>query len=508
MNDLVLGIDVGTTAVKAVLFDVEGKPQGIGQVEYPTHILRAGWVEQNPDDWWEATCGAIAGATATVSDAAERVAAVSVSAQAPTMIPLNGHRQPVRPAMIWMDRRADAEAQELADLMQEEGLFAVTGNRPDPYYVAAKIRWLYRHEPEFLAQTEHFVQINGYINLRLTGELTLDYSHAGLLQLWDIGSGKWSDKLLEACGVTERHFPEPRTGHHVCGEVTPTAAVETGLRAGTPVVVGTVDGAAAALEAGVVEAGVAAEMTGTSTVMIMPTAAGNRHESLIYMPHALDGVHLLLAAMVASGASLRWFRDEFGGGETFMAERLNLDVYDLMAQQADDVDVGSDGVIFLPYMMGERSPIWNSNARGVFFGMSLKTTRGAVIRAVLEGVAFAMRHNMEVANTAGVSFHEVRSVGGGSQSALWNQIKADVLGVPVLVPEISVGAPFGDAILAGMGAGWYDNPRDVIQQSVRIRERYVPDRERTERYAEIYPLFRSLYESLHPNFDSAAAIFG
>jgi xylulokinase len=271
--------------------------------------------------------------------------------------------------------------------------------------------------------------------------------------------------------------------------------------------VGTVDGAAAALEAGVIAPGIVAEMTGTSTVMMMPSRERHTDMSLIAIPHALDNLHLLLGAMVASGASLRWYRDQFGADEMHLGARLKLDAYDLLTQQAAQVPVGSEGVIFLPYMMGERSPIWDSHARGVFFGMTLATPKAALIRAILEGVAFGMRHNIEVAQQAGVTVSEVRSVGGGSQSALWNQIKADVLGLPVKLPATSVGAPFGDAILAGLGVGVYKNAAQVIQEAVHIREQYTPNPDHHAAYSAIYPVFRSLYDHLKPDFEQAAAVF-
>ncbi len=507
MQPLLLGIDVGTTAVKAALFEVDGRVMSVGNTEYPTKYIRAGWVEQNPDDWWQATCTSIQAALKDQPEAAKRVAGVAVSAQAPTMLPVDAEGTPLHAPLIWMDRRAEPQAQQLGEMIGFERVYAITGNRPDPYYVAAKIRWLGQHHPDLLARTHKFLQITGYINYRLTGEFSLDMSHSGLLQLIDHHTGEWSAEMLDACGVTPAQFPTPQAGHLICGEVTPGAAEQCWLRAGTSVMVGTVDGTAAALEAGITREGVAAEMTGTSTVMMMPTAHHSTDISMIALPHAVEGVHLLLGAMVASGASLRWFRDEFGADEVHLGGRLKLDPYDLMTQQAATVSAGSEGVIFLPYMMGERSPIWNTNARGVFFGLSLSTPRAALIRAILEGVAMGMRHNIDVAQAAGIQFDEIRAVGGGSSSALWNQIKADVLGIPVAVPETSVGAPFGDALLVGLGAGIYDDVNAFIDNAVKVKVRYEPDVANHERYTALYDVFRSVYEHLRPDFDAAAAIF-
>ncbi len=506
MTPLLLGIDIGTTAAKAALFGVDGRLQAVGSAEYPLYHIRAGWVEQQPEEWWQATISAIRQALSKVEQGAERIAGICVSAQAPTLIALDADNQPLRPALIWMDRRAEAEVAELENLLGADAIYRITGNRPDAFYVAAKHRWYMKHEPELLAHTQTFLQITGYINYRLTGLTSLDTAHAALLQLRDYATGEWSPALMAACGVEPHHFPPARPAHEVLGGVGTTAAEATGLRAGTPVMVGTVDGAAAALEAGAAGVGVAAEMTGTSTVMIMPNDSGVTESAFIAMPHALPGINLLLGAMVSSGASLRWFRDQFADAERETAAKTHTDAFDLLTAQASQAPAGSDGLIFLPYMMGERSPLWNTHARGVLFGLSLATPKAAVIRAILEGTAYALRHNVEVATRAGVPITEVRSVGGGTRSAVWNQIKADVLGVPVLLPEASVGAPFGDALVAGLGVGLYSNVLETVRDVVKIKTRYEPNLTNHALYSKHYALFRSIYEHLREDFDQSARL--
>lgn len=299
MNTLLLGIDVGTTGAKAALFDIEGNLQTVAQSEYPLHHPRPGWAEQDPEDWWKATCLAIREALARVPEGPQRVAGVAVSSQAPTMLPLNRHGKPLRPALIWMDRRAEVEAIQLKERLGEEWIEKNTGNRADPFYVASKILWYKTHEPEKFAQTHLFVQVNGYINYRLTGKYTLDPVHAVLLQLREWRTGTWSPKLCDLCGVDPRQFPPVHPGDHIMGEVTSQASEATGLGAGTPVMVGTVDGSAAALEAGAVESGIAAEMTGTSTVLLMPNDSGAIKPVFIAMPHCIPDTYLLLGAMAA-----------------------------------------------------------------------------------------------------------------------------------------------------------------------------------------------------------------
>ena len=504
MEPLLLGVDVGTSAVKAALFDLNGVLEAAAHVEYPTHYLRPDWVEQQPEDWWRACCGAIRQALAAVEDGAERVVGVGVSAQAPTLIAVDRDGVPLRPALIWMDRRAEAEVRELCDRVGAEEIYRITGNRPDPYYLAAKLLWFGKHEPELMRRTAQFLQITGFINHRLTGTFAVDDVHAALLQLRERETGRWSDVICEACRVDPAQLPSVQLGHEVQGEVTAQAAEFTGLRPGTPVMVGTVDGAAAALEAGVAQPGIAAEMTGTSTVVMIPHTGGISESSLIAMPHAIPSVHLLVGAMVSSGASLKWYRDQFGLVEQQAAHLLHADVYDLLTRQAEQAPPGSDGVIFLPYMMGERSPLWHTNARGVLFGLSLATTRSATIRAVLEGTAFALRHNLEMASQAGAQVREIRSVGGGARSALWNQIKADVLGLPIMLPEASAGAPFGDAMLVALGLGYFPDLLSRLSQIVQIKTVYEPRSEYQGLYDELYGIFRDLYVHVRGDFDRVA----
>jgi xylulokinase len=496
LEDLLLGIDIGTTGAKAALFSTDGTLAAVGAQEYRTRHPRSGWAEQDPEDWWQACCAAIRSALGSLPAGGSAVRAAAVSSQAPTMLALDSRGIPVRPALIWMDRRAEAEARMLRKRLGEEIIRRVTGNRSDPFYVAAKLLWFRTHEPELFRRTRLFVQANGYVNYRLTGVQALDNVHAALLQLRDMRAGSWSPALCQLVGVGPDLFPPIRPGYELLGEVTPEAANETGLAAGTPVVVGTVDGAAAAVEAGAVETGVAAEMTGTSTVLLMPFDRPATEPAFIAMPHALPGLHLLLAALATSGAGLRWYRQQMGGESP--------PEYADLTEQAAQANPGSGGVLFLPYLMGERSPIWNTNARGVFFGLSLATSRAEMVRSILEGVAFALRHNLDVVRAAGFSLGEIRSVGGGSASALWCQIKADVLGLPIIVPEANVGAPFGDAVLAGMGLGLYQDLRTSLARMVRLRSRFEPNPRNQDRYEGMYRLYRRLSDSLLDLFDEAA----
>jgi xylulokinase len=504
MEDLLLGIDVGTTGAKAALVDVCGNLQGVCQAEYPLFHVRPGWVEQNPEDWWQATCKAVRNVLAIVPLAPERILGLAVSSQGPTLLPLDRSGQPLRRAMIWMDRRAEAEALHLAKSLGTDEIHRITGNRPDAFFVAPRLLWMSVHERELFARTRMFVQINGYINYRLTDSFTLDHVHAALLQLRNYTTGDWSTPLCGLCRVEPLQFPSVVPGTHIGGEVSFRAATATGLRVGTPVMVGTVDSCAAALEAGVIGPGVAVEMAGTSTVFMFPNDQGLKEPALIAQPHVVPSIHLLLGAMVSSGASLQWFRDQFGHTKNPGTNKPNVEAFDVLTQQAAQVPARSEGIIFLPYMMGERSPLWHTNARGVFFGLSLASSRPALVRALLEGVAFALRHNMEIAVRAGAEIREVRSVGGCSRSTVWNQIKADVLGRPILLLRDGIGAPYGDAIIAGLGAGIYADIRKSLAQMVQVQRCFEPNKKTREQYDRFYKIFLKIYEHLKDDFDHLA----
>ena len=507
MKDLLLGIDVGTTGTKAALFSFEGVLCGVGQKEYGLQHPRPGWAEQNPIEIWEAVCMAVRMAMQEMGGAPTRIAAVGVSSQGPTMLPLDSNWEPVRPALIWMDRRAESEARRLGQKLGYEWMVEHTGNRPDPFYVAAKLLWFREQEPDLFKRTRLFVQLNGYISFRLTGVHTLDNTQAALLQLRNWRDKSWSEEICRVCRVEPSLFPPVHFGDYLQGAVTREAHAQTGIPEGTPVVTGTVDSAAAAIEAGTVTPGVVSEMTGTSTVLIMPNEKGTVEPAFVAMPHALKDLDLLLGTIAATGACLRWYRDEFGISETRKAEISGKDPYERFTEEASRSPAGSGGVVFLPYMMGERAPIWHTQARGVFFGLSLSTRRCDFIRSILEGTVFALRHNLEVAKNAGINASEIRSIGGGSKSDLWNQIKADVLGVPVLLPKTSVGAVFGDAVLAGLGINIYRDAREFVRRAVSIKKEYLPEPHHTDFYSELYRLYRKIYESLKEDFNDAALLF-
>ncbi len=490
MQPLLLGVDVGTTATKAVLIDQSGHLVAQGRAEYPTIHLQAGWVEQDANQWWISFCKATGDAISQAPGA--KITGVAISSQAPTLLGVDNTGQPVRNALIWMDRRAQAQADKLGKKFPN--ISQLTGNRADPYYVASKIMWLKENEPDNYAKSKFFLQIPGYLNYKLTGKFSLDSAHASLLQLRNADNKNWATEVLDFIGLDQSKFPPIGLASDLLGEV--IQENEAKIPVGTPVYFGTVDGCSAAVETGVIDPGVVAEMTGTSTVLIMPTDGNNFNDAFVAIDHAIVNRQLRLGAMVAAGASVSWLVTSILKDQNSMPE---------LTQMATQVAPGSEGVIFLPYMMGERSPIWNTNARGVFFGLTLTTTPQMMFRAVLEGTAFALAHNVEIGKQSGIKIDEIRSIGGGSKSALWNQIKADVLGLPIAILKDSSGAAVGDAYLAGLGSGSFSDIRDVINSTVSIENRYLPNKANHDYYQERYVRFRNLYESLKGEFDASAA---
>ena len=490
MQALLLGVDVGTTATKAVLVNQNGELVAQGRAEYPTIHLQAGWVEQDANQWWKSFCQAVWQATSQIPGA--KIIGVAISSQAPTLLVVDAHGEPVRNALIWMDRRAQAQADQLGKKFPN--ISQLTGNRADPYYVAAKIMWLKQNEPENYAKSKFFLQIPGYLNYKLTGKFSLDSAHASLLQLRNADNKNWATEVLDFIGLDQSKFPPIGLASDLLGEV--IQENEAKIPVGTPVYFGTVDGCSAAVETGVIDPGVVAEMTGTSTVLIMPTDGNNFNDAFVAIDHAIANRQLRLGAMVAAGASVSWLMTNILKDQNSMQE---------LTQMATEVAPGCEGLIFLPYMMGERSPIWNTNARGVFFGLTLTTTPQMMFRAVLEGTAFALAHNVEIGKQSGIKIDEIRSIGGGSKSELWNQIKADVLGLPIAILKDSSGAAVGDAYLAGLGSGSFSDIRDVINSTVSIENRYLPNKTKHDYYQERYARFRNLYESLKGEFDASAA---
>ena len=505
-KDLLIGIDVGTTGTKAIVADAHGAVLAEAGQEYATAFPHANWAEQNPDDWWEATCAVLQRLFADGAIDARRVAALAVSCQAPSLVAVDRDGRPLLPALILMDRRTEAECDRLRAHVDEAAITRINGGRVDPYYLAPKLLWLQRQRPDLYAATHAVLQANGYVIHKLCGAFSMDVSHGPLTLFFDSAQQAWSDDLLQAMALDRDKLPPLVGCMEIVGHVSAAAAQVTGLAPGTPVLGGMTDGTAASVEAGLVEPGDAAEMTGQSTVLLICSDQPYLGRDLIPLGHPQPGRFLVVGALVASGGALRWFRDQLGEPERQEAARIGVDAYELLSRSAATSPPGAHRLVFLPYMFGERSPIWDSDARGVFFGLSLATQKADLVRAVMEGAAYGLRHNVDAAAAGGFAITEMACVGGGARSAVWNQIKADVLQLPVTLPRAATGAPMGDAIIAAVAAGLHPTLGDAVAAMVAPGPIYTPRPEYAARYDALYDVYVGLYPQLRAAFKQLADV--
>lgn len=507
MRDVYLaGIDIGTTGAKAILSDGEGRLVAQAGQEYPTAYPHANWAEQDPQDWWRATCQVVHRVLAQAGVDPKQVAAIAVSDQAPSLVAVDRGGEPLAPALIWMDRRSEDQCAWLREAVGQARIAAINGGRIDPYFLAPKLLWFKDHAPELYARTHQVLQANGYITYRLCGAFTMDNAVGPLTMLFDSAAQCWSAELIGAMGLDAAKLPPALPCAEIVGRVTPEAAAASGFAAGTPVLAGMVDGAAAAIEAGLVRRGQAVEMTGQSTVLMIGSDRPYQGLDLFPLGHAIPDVHLVVGAMVATGGSLRWFRDQLGQEEIREAAQLGIDPFDLLSRAAESSPPGANHLVFLPYMYGERSPVWDTDARGVLFGLSLATRKADIVRAIMEGAAYGLRHNVEAAAAGGFDPHTLACVGGGARSAVWNQIKADILQRPIVLPAASSGAAMGDAIVAAAAAGLYPSVEDAVAHMVTEGATYHPRPEYAALYDELYAIYRDLYPTLRPNFHHMGAL--
>jgi len=504
-KSLLLVIDLGTSSCKVAFFDYSGNL--IAQTSESYSISYSGlWVEQNPEDWWQAAKEGIKRLIVEYHIDPGRIAGIGVDGQSWAALPIGANGLPLRKAMIWLDRRAEKQCMWMKKNIGQEAIFKESMNRIDPAFIVPKILWIKENEPKIFAKTKKFVSSNGYINYRLTGELTQDISQGYGFHLFNMSRGKWSKKLSKKMGIPQELLPDIYPCSQVIGKVTSGAAQETGLVRGIPVVAGSLDAAAATLGAGVIESGQVQEQGGQAGGMSICL------DKPIANPRLILGYHVvperwLLQGGTTGGGSLRWLKNiiyasEIGKGK----EKKEFDPFEEMSLEAEKIAVGSDGLVFLPYMAGERSPLWDPNAKGIFFGLSYEKTRAHLIRAIMEGCAFALHHNLQIAKLQGVRVGTLISVGGAARSKLWTQIKADVTGKPIMIPHYIDSAPLGAAILAGVGTGVYSSFKEAVESTVKIRECIEPGDKYHSLYQELFEVYQNLYLKLREDFEHLVKI--
>jgi sugar (pentulose or hexulose) kinase len=497
----VIGVDVGTQSTKCLLVGVDGKVHAHSSVAYRPETPKPLWAQQDCAVWFDAVCESVRACVAQSGIAPSDIAAMCVSSlYGGAGIPVDDAMRPLHPCLIWMDRRATAEVDAVNATIDVARLEAITGNGVDSYYGFTKMLWIREHLPEVWSKTRYFLPPNSFINWRLTGELAVDHSSAGNIGgVYDAAQRGWSHEALDMLGIPVRMMP-PRLveSSDVVGGLSAEWAAKLGLAEGMPLMAGGVDAAVATLCAGVTGSGDHVAMIGTSMCWGFVSPTVDARHKLITMPHVYRGADrsYVFGGAMAAGAAVTWFRDTFCQAEVAEAARTGEDAHALIEREAIEVPPGAQGLVFLPYLMGERSPIWDAQAKGAFIGLSLAHSRAHLYRAVLEGVSFALQHNIEAGRQSGQPLDDrLIVVGGAAHSDLWMQIAADITGYPVFTIEEEVEAALGAAMLAALGAGLIDAAM-AERGWVTLVERARPEPAAQAVYRERFDIYKSLYPVL------------
>jgi xylulokinase len=508
MNErILLGIDIGTSGSKAVLLGENGVVLGSATAEYPMYTPRPLWAEQHPGDWWDATVRAVRQVLAESSVDPGRIAGVGLTGQMHGLVLLDARGEVLRPCIMWNDQRSAPQCAAITERLGVDRLLDLVANPVLPGFTAPKIVWVRENEPDTYARAARVLLPKDYVRYRLTGAHATEVSDASGTALLDVKARAWSAEMLEALDIPAGWLPACYESPVPSATISSAAAEETGLMPGTPVVGGGGDQAAQAVGSGIVEQGIISVTLGTSGVVFAAA------EQFLLEPqgrlhafcHAVPGQWHLMGVMLSAAGSLRWFRDALGGEEAAQAARDGVDVYDLLTARAATAPPGSEGLIFLPYLSGERTPYPDPDARGAFFGLTLRHDKSHVARSVLEGVAYGLRDSLELVRATGMRIAQVRASGGGAKSALWRQILADVFESEIVLTNVTEGAAFGAAILAGVGAGIYSDAATACRHTINITDRTEPG-VNARVYADYYPIYRSLYPALAPVFKETGRV--
>lgn len=497
---LILAHDLGTTGDKASLFDSEGNARVSTFSGYQTDYPRPNTVEQNPEDWWNAVCASTQALLATQHVAPAEIACIVFSGQMMGCVPVDRQVRPLRHAIIWADTRAMAEADQLIERVGSQAVYQITGHRASPSYSAAKIMWVRDHEPELFAQAHKFLHAKDFIVARLTGQFVTDYSDASGMNLYDLKARDWSPTILDAIKLDRDRLPDLHPSTDVVGEVSIRAASEIGLAPGTPVVIGGGDGPCAATGAGVVREGAAYNYLGSSSWIGIATREPVYDPTMrtFTFAHLVPDLFTPTGTMQSAGGSYQWLRDTFCLPEKEAAERLKLSPYELMNLQAEASKPGANGLLFLPYLLGERSPRWNPNARGAYFGLTMSHNRADIIRATLEGITFNLRVILEAFEDQGAHIEAMRAIGGGANGRVWRQIMADIYGKPILRPALLAEATsLGAALAGGVGVGIFKD-FSIAEALTPIVDVVNPNLALKPLYDRMYSLFNRTYSALEP----------
>src|SRR4051812_24556001 len=504
-----LGIDIGTSGTKTLICDEKGTVLATATAEHPISSPKPGWSEQNPEDWWKATCKATNAVVKKAKVRPTEIGGVGLSGQMHGSVFLpEGSAKPLRPALLWNDQRTAKQCDEItskaggrAKLIEMVANPALTG------FTAPKILWVRENEPKVYDRTKHILLPKDYIRFRMTGDYATEVSDASGTLLLDVANRKWSDPLLSLLQIDKGLLPRLHESPEVTGTLSTAGASALGLAPGTPVVGGGGDQAAGAVGNGIVTSGIVSATLGTSGVVFAHSESPTRDPKgrVHTMCHAVPGKWCVFGCMLSAGGSFQWLRNQLGQAEVAAAKRKKVDPYELLIAEAATAPPGSEGLFFLPYLTGERCPHPDPYARGGWIGITARTTRAMLIRSLLEGVTFGMRDALEIMRGMGIDVAQVRASGGGARSDFWRHLQADVYKSPIVVTTAAEGPAYGVALLAGVGTGVWGSVEEACKGSIKQVERVAPNKKQSAVYDRLYAVYGKLYYDLKDRFREMAA---
>jgi len=505
-----LGIDIGTSGTKTILIAESGSVVARSTIEYPLHSPAPLWSEQDPLDWWIATCGTVQSVLQQSGVSPREIAGIGLSGQMHGSVFLDENNDVIRPAILWNDQRTAAECAWITETVGKERVVELISNPVLTGFTAGKIIWLREHEQENYARVRKVLLPKDYIRLRLTGEFATEVSDASGTALFNVRKREWAGEMLDAIGIPAGWMPRAYESPEVSGRISEAGAAATGLAPGTPVVGGGGDQAAGAVGNGIVARGIVSSTVGTSGVVFAYSEQPvvDPQLRLHTFCHAVPGAWHLMGVMLSAGGSLQWYRDAFCQPEKVVAGALDRDPYELICAEAAKAPVGCEGLIFLPYLTGERTPYADPNARGVLFGLTRRSDRRHVARAVLEGVAYGLNDSFAIMHEMQVPIRQVRASGGGSRSRVWRQIQADVTGHTHVTVTVDEGPALGVALLAGVGTGVYGSVAEACTQTIKVDDSAETCDVNHAAYKRFHQVYQSLYANLKPDFAAVAGLVG
>jgi len=503
-----IGIDIGTSGTKTAIFDHGGALICASTKEYALSQPQNGWAEQNPEDFWDAIVAGLQECFQKSGVAASDIDGIGLSGQMHGLVMLDKDNRVLRPCIIWCDQRTAKECEEITAKVGAERLIEITANPALTGFTASKILWVKNNQPEIYEKCAKILLPKDYIRFKLTGEFATEVSDASGMQLLDVPKRAWSDEVLSKLDIDKALLARVYESYEVSGQVTASAANETGLKAGTSVVGGAGDQAAGAVGSGIVKDGIISSTIGTSGVVFAHTDKisidkGGRVHTFC---HAVPGAWHVMGVTQAAGLSLQWLRNQMCTAEMEEAKKRGIDPYIIMDDMAAQVPIGANRLLYLPYLMGERTPHLDADCRGVFFGLSAMHTRADMIRSVMEGVSYSLNDCLQIIKNMGITPGAIRASGGGGKSPLWRQMQADVFNTPVQVNQSAEGGALGVALLAGVGVGVYKSVPEACEATIHIKEETAPVAGNSEKYAKVYALYTKLYPSLKGHFSELAGL--